>query len=276
MRPRLSTAMRYAILLLALLVFAYPLLWMLFTAIRPEGEILAHPFGLPLKPTADHLALVLRSGGFGRAYVNSLLLCAASVAVATACAAGAGFALARLDPPWRGGWLLLFVIGMMVPIHVMLVPLNRLLGPGGFGWRGSLWVPLGPYVAFSLPVSVLILRNAFRHVPEELFEAARIDGCGRWRMFASVALPLVRPALATVVIFNALTLWNEFAFALTLIADQRDRTLPLALWQFKGEHGMYVGQTCAALCVSVVPLLLVYAVAQRHIIRGLTAGATKG
>jgi ABC-type glycerol-3-phosphate transport system permease component len=90
-----------------------------------------------------------------------------------------------------------------------------------------------------------------------------------------VALPLVRPALATVVIFNFLTMWNEFAFALTLITKESMRTIPLALWNFSGERGTYLGQMCAALCVTIVPVLLVYAFAQRQIIRGLTAGAVR-
>lgn len=274
--PRAGTIVRYAVLLLALLICGYPLVWMLFTAVRQEGAILANPFGLPLTPTLESMRLVLQTGGFLRAYANSLLVCTAAVAASTLGAAAAAFALARLPLRGRGAFLLLFVIGMMIPIHVTLVPLNRMLGAGGLGWKQSLWVLLGPYVGFSLPISLLILRNAFLRLPDELFEAARMDGCGHWRLFLSIALPLVRPALATVVIFNALTLWNEFAFALTLIADQQDRTLPLALWQFQGEHGMFLAQTCAALCVAVVPLLLVYTFAQDHIIRGLTAGATKG
>jgi raffinose/stachyose/melibiose transport system permease protein len=103
-----------------------------------------------------------------------------------------------------------------------------------------------------------------------------MDGCSAWGLFWRVSLPLVRPALATVVVFNALTLWNEFAFALTLIRDDpAGYTLPLALVRFRGEHATEMARTCAALCVAVLPMLAVYALAQRHIIRGLTAGAVR-
>ena len=153
--------------------------------------------------------------------------------------------------------------------------MNRLAGPAGLNIKDTSWALIGPYVGFALPISILILRGAFAEIAQDLADAARIDGCSAWGVFWHVAVPLSRPALATVAIFNFLTMWNEFAFALTLVNRGSLRTLPLALWQFQGEHGMYVSQTCAALCVAVLPVLLVYALAQKHIIRGLTAGALK-
>jgi raffinose/stachyose/melibiose transport system permease protein len=150
------------------------------------------------------------------------------------------------------------------------------MGPNGLRLKGTLWALIGPYVGFALPISILILRGAFEGVPKELMEAARMDGCNAWGVFRHVGLPLVRPALATVVIFNALTMWNEFAFALTLLGP-KSPTLPLAITQFQaqGENANDLALTCAALTVSVLPLLLVYFLAQKHIIRGLTAGAVK-
>jgi len=272
---KVGRTFRYAALCIALAVSGYPLVWMLLTALRVEGDALDTPFGLPLVPVFDSVAIVLRSGAFGRAYLNSVVVCGLSVVVAVTVGAMAAYGLARLRPPGRVGWYLLFMAGMMVPVHVTLVPLNHLLGPAGLGLKGTMWALIGPYVGFALPVTIAILHNAFAQLPEEFFEAARIDGCSQWRTFTSVALPLARPAIATVAIFNALTMWNEFAFALTLVVGEKNRTLPLALWQFRGEHGMYVTQTCAALCVTVVPMLVLYVFAQRHIIKGLTAGAMK-
>ena len=274
-RCRAGRVLRFLVLAAMTVLAGYPLLWMLFSALREEGAVLAAPFALPLSPTLKNFAAVLRTGAFGRAYLNSLLITGGSVALAAAVAAMAAFAFSRLR--LRGATLLFFIFlaGMMVPIHVTLIPLNRLLGPDGFGFKGTVWVLLGPYVGFALPVSILILRNAFDQVPDDLLDMARLDGCSDWGIFLHVALPLIRPALATVVIFNALTIWNEFAFALTLITEQADWTVPLALWRFKGEHGMFVARTCAALAVTVVPLLVLYVLAQRHIIRGLTAGAVK-
>lgn len=277
-RPRARTfnsLLRHLVLLAFLLLGGYPLLWMALSALRHEGDLLRHPFSLPETVTLENFAGVWATGGFGRAYLNSFVVCGVGVVVATLAAALAAFAFGRFR--FRGKeWLfLLLLAGMMIPVHITLIPLNRLLGPAALGLKDSYWALIGPYVGFAIPVSILILRGAFAALPQELFDAAQMDGCSWWRAFWCIGLPLVRPALATVVIFNFLTMWNEFVFALTLISDRNMRTLPLALWEFKGEHGMVVTQTCAALCVAILPVLFVYAAAQRHIIHGLTAGAVR-
>lgn len=270
----MKKALRYLVLLLALLIMAYPLLWMVMAAFRPEGQVLEHPFALPANLTLENLSAVWRTGIFGKAYVNSLLVCCIGVAATLACGAPAAYAFAQLRFRAAHALFLLFLLGMMIPIHVTLIPLNRLLGHAGLGLKGTLWALIGPYTGFALPITILILRGAFEGLPRDIMDAARIDGCGPWRTFLRVALPLVRPALATVIIFNFLTMWNEFAFALTLL-DPSDPTLPLAIARFKGEHGIEITRVCAALSVVVLPMLLLYCVAQKHIIRGLTAGALK-
>ena len=272
---RLSGPLRHATLILFLIVAGYPLVWMAFSAVRPEGEARADPFGLPVHATGRNLAKVFRSGHFGRAYLNSVIVCGASVVLAVAFASMAAYAFARMRFRGRHILFLLFLAGMMIPTHVTLVPLNLLMRSGALNLKGTYLALIGPYVGFALPISILILRGAFEETPIELEDAARIDGCSTWGVFWRVALPLARPALATVVIFNLLTMWNEFAFALVLASDASVRTLPLALWRFSGEHDTNLAETCAALCVAVAPLFLVYCLAQRHIIRGLTAGAVK-
>ena len=333
--------LRHLLLLLCLLLSAYPLLWMTLASLRTDADVLEHPFAWPsswqLRSYGDvlaaggfgsasdnltlllaafplaaaaflwmadlvqfrlrlwHLPFLLALGGallaaqrhpalhralqarpgFANAYLNSLTLCIAAVTAAVMLAALAAFALSRLK--FRGSNLLFltFMLGMMIPVHVTLIPLNLLLGPQLLNLKGSPWALVGPYVAFAIPVSVLILRNAFDAIPADLLDAAQIDGCTPWLIFRHIAIPLANPALATLVIFNFLTCWNEFAFALTL-ADSRRPTLPIALHHFKGEQGsLDIPVICAALVISVAPLLIVYACAQRHIIRGLTAGAVK-
>jgi len=270
----LRSLLRYAVLLIFLLLTGYPLVWMVLTAVRSEGQVQQAPFAFPSAIHLEHLQDVLTNSIFPKAYVNSVIVCGLGVLVAVALATLAAFAFAHLQFPLQRLLFLLFLAGMVIPIHVTLIPLNHLLSSQALHLKGTLWALAGPYIGFALPISILILRGAFAEVPVELLEAARIDGCGPFRILWHVALPLVRPALATVFIFNFLTMWNEFAFALTLLGPNTP-TLPLAIAQFKGEHDIEIARTCAALTFAVLPLLLVYCLAQKQIIRGLTAGAVK-
>lgn len=265
---------RHLLLLLFLLFTAYPMLWMAMCAFRTEGDAQARPLSIPAKFVLDNMANVLHNGSFGSAYINSLILCVVSVAVAVTFAALAAFAFAQMSFKGKNLLFYLFILGMMIPVHVTLIPLNRLLGSSGLGIKGSLMALAGPYIGFALPVSILILKGAFSSLPKDLLDAARVDGCNAIQVFLHVALPLSRPALATVIIFNFLTMWNEFSFALTLLGPGV-RTLTLALNDFKGEHDIMITQTSAALLLVVLPLIVVYVLAQKHIIRGLTAGAVK-
>jgi raffinose/stachyose/melibiose transport system permease protein len=277
-RPRLHThsvfILRHLLLLAMLVVAAYPLVWMCLAAFRLEGDAQMRPLGWPSPWTWQNFAQVFRSGSFGSAYRNSLLLCSSSVLLSIAVAAPAAFAFAQCRFRGRHFLFVLFLFGMMIPLHVTLIPLNRLLGSGALNFKGSLWALVGPYVGFALPISILILRGAFAALPRDLLDAGRIDGCSAWGVFRHIAMPIARPALATVIIFNFLTMWNEFAFALTLLGPGQS-TIPLALSEFKGEHDVQITLVSAALCLVVIPLLIVYVFAQKHILRGLTAGAVK-
>ena len=273
-KNRTAFILRHIFLLVFLIFTAYPLIWMALCAFRTEGDAQENPLALPSNFVFSNMANVLHSGSFGSAYINSLILCTASVVLAVTISALAAFAFAQMSFKGKNLLFYLFILGMMIPIHVTLIPLNRLLGSSGLGIKGGLAALAGPYIGFALPVSILILKGAFSALPKDLLDAARVDGCNAVQVFLHVALPLSRPALATVIIFNFLTMWNEFAFALTLLGPGV-RTITLALNDFKGEHDIMITQTSAALLLVVLPLIVVYLFAQKHIIRGLTAGAVK-
>ena len=267
----------YAVLGFYLVVTLYPMVWMVFTGMKTERQAMAHVWGPPAPPTLANLREAWRRGAFRRAYLNSIVVSVTAGALSVAASALAGYALARLRFAGRRVLFYVFLLGMMIPVHVTLVPVLRLLS--ALHLRGTYWAVVGPYVGFALPLSIFVLRGFFEQVPRELEEAARVDGCSTLRVFWHVALPAARPALATVVIFNFVTMWNEFIFALTFIRDNKlCSTLPLALNQFSegAEGGRVISQTCAAMTISVLPLLVVFFFAQKHIIRGLTAGALKG
>jgi len=297
MRKRIPLAiLRYAVLAGFALVAVYPLFWMFTTSFRTQAEVDIDKWALPRGVVLDNFRTVFVEKGFGRYILNSVIVTGAAVLLTLVAATLAGFVFARLR--FRGRTLLFFIFlaGMMIPVHIVLIPLLKIFGSiqlhlvlwaRGTGMprhammrllmvfeHGSLIVT---YVAFSLPLSIFIFRGFFERVPAELEEAARIDGCSAFGVFWHVMLPLARPAVAVVTIFNVVTLWNEFVFALTLLHTDALRTIPLGMFVFSQEQlGPPIPLLCAALSVSVLPMLLVYVLAQKHIIRGLTAGAIKG
>jgi raffinose/stachyose/melibiose transport system permease protein len=133
-----------------------------------------------------------------------------------------------------------------------------------------------PYIAFGLPLQILVLRGFFRLVPNELLEAARVDGASEWRIFWQLMLPLSLPALAALAIIDALATWNEFLLALVLISSKDQRTVPLGLMQFQGEHSSQYTLLMAGVVISIIPVLIIFLFLQRYFVTGLTAGAVKG
>ena len=168
-----------------------------------------------------------------------------------------------------------FIVACMsIPIHITLLPLYLMSVKTGL--YDSIWALIGPYVAFNLPISVFILTTFMATIPKELEEAAEIDGCGRYQMFGKVMLPLVKPGLATLVIYDGVNIWNEFSFALTLTQSAANRTLPLAVNEFQGQYTMNTPMILTVLFISILPMIIVFIFGQDKLIKGMMAGAVKG
>jgi len=222
--------------------------------------------------------------------LNSMIVTALAVVVILLLSAPAAYALSRLQFRGAGALLALIMSGLLIPVHAVLVPLYQ-FNPGSLllkglaaHWSAAAWVGehfgdwvavLGPYIAFGLPLTVLLLRSYFLSIPNELSDAAVIDGCGHLRTLWSIFLPVARPAIATVAIFQAAWIWNELVLAMVFIDQPPQRTLTIGLMSFQGEHATDWGVVLAGVFMAVVPVLILYFVFQKHIIKGLTAGAVK-
>ncbi len=275
-RVRTRCAIRALVWALAglwLAVTLVPLVWVGLTSLKTPAEYSASPLGLPPSPTVANFARVGAESSFGRFYVNGLVVTVVAVVVTTVASALAGYALARVRFRGAGVLLALFLLGLVVPIHATLVPLHRM--ESVLGLRDTLLGLIFPYVGFSLPVGVMIFRGFFLGLPREVEEAAAMDGAGRLRIIFEIALPLARPAAATVVIFTSVTLWNEYAFALTLLSNPAHFTVPLGLDSFGDAYAADVPLTCAAIAMALGPILGIYLLAERHITKGLAAGAIR-
>lgn len=272
-REQVLCGAKYLLLTAGLAVAAYPLFWMITTGLKGPEQA-GDWWGLPHRLDLGNFTRVWKQGDFLVWFWNSAVVSAASMFLTVALAAPAAYALSTIKFFGRGLVLLLFSAGMMVPVHVTLIPLLKLFQATGlYDTRCGL---IAVYVATSLPVAVVLLAAFFRDIPRELREAAALDGCGPWRTFSCVALPLARPALIGVAMITLVNVWNEFALALVLLQSPAHYTLPIGVQNLRGEFGSDVPLVAAALAIAVLPPLVVYAVAQRQLISGLTGGAVKG
>jgi N-acetylglucosamine transport system permease protein len=277
---------RRGIVTLALLLFALtvilPLLWMLMTALKSNPETFASPWALPRAPSWENFAKAWSEAGIQSAFLNSIIATLVTLLILLPTGAMAAYIFARY--PFRGakGLFALFMGGMMFPIFLAIVPLFLLLARiGDWVWwlglntRGGL---IAVYVAYSLPFTVFVMTGFFQTQPRELLEAAQIDGCGHAAAFWRVMLPLAKPGLVVVGIFNAIGLWNEYPLALVIVSSDELRTLPLGLAKMAmSEHYQSDwGALFAGLVIVMVPVLAVYWLFRDRIHETMVAGALKG
>jgi raffinose/stachyose/melibiose transport system permease protein len=204
---------------------------------------------------------------------NSLIVSVVSVGAATMLGAMAAYPLAMMDFRLNRPLYLLFIAGLMIPVHAVIIPVFVLTLQ--LNLYDSLSALIGPYIGFSLPITVLIVTQFFSEIPKEIVEAASIDGASHFRKFRTIMLPLSVPALSTVAIYNLIFIWNEFIFALTLTSSSERATLPVGLRQLFGQYSVNVPAVMMALTLASLPVLLFYLFAQERVIEGLTAGAGK-
>jgi raffinose/stachyose/melibiose transport system permease protein len=175
---------------------------------------------------------------------------------------------------WRARFLRfvngLFLMGLAIPLQATIIPIYLIIIK--MHLYDSLLALILPSIAFAIPLSVLVLANFIRDVPKELFESMRIDGATEWATLWRLAAPLTRPAIITVTVYNALTIWNAFLLPLVLIDNPDRRTLPLALWNFQGQYSVNVPAVVAAVVLTTLPILVLYAFGRRQLLSGLAAG----
>lgn len=257
-----------------LVITFFPFWFMVASSFKGSLETYTSPvWALPIKPSiANYLAVV--SGGFFHYLGNSILVVSISVILILLLSSMAAYVFARL--PYRPAQALfgLIVAGLAIPVHVTLIPVYTLTTK--LGIYDTPWALIGPYVAFSLPLSIFILTEFVRQIPRELDDAARVDGCSPARTFFSIILPLTTPGMATMAIYNTVMLWNEFVFAYTLTSSPAQRTLPLAIWEFQGQYASNIPAIMSVLTMTALPMIIAYAFGQERIIKGMMAGALKG
>ncbi|WP_412535382.1 carbohydrate ABC transporter permease [Micromonospora zamorensis] len=258
------------------LLTVLPLLWMFISSFKTNGEILSDPWGLPGALHWDNWARAWTGAHIGRYFLNSLVVVAGSVSLTMLMGATAAYVFARYEFRGRQVVYYLFVGGLMFPVFLALVPLFFVVRNAGlFGtWKGLILV----YAAYSLPFTVFFLTAFFRTLPTTVAEAAMVDGCGHFRLFFRVMLPMARPGMISVAIFNFLSHWNQFLLPQVLMqGDDSKWMLAQGLFALSVSQG-YAGDYArlfAGLSIAVLPVLAIYVAFQRQVQAGLTAGQLK-
>jgi raffinose/stachyose/melibiose transport system permease protein len=230
-------------------------------------------FHLPDPWYGQNYIEVVTNGFFGY-FIRSVWVVALSLVLMLIIAAFASYPLARMSFRMNALIFAGIVAMMSVPMHVTLIPIFKMTTD--IGLYNTDWALIGPYVTFALPMSVFILTAFMKTIPHEIEESAEIDGCNRYQNFFVMILPLSKSGLATLSIYNGVSMWNEFAFANTLLQSPEVKTLPLALGQFKGEHSLDIPMILAVLTLSVLPMIILFIIFQDKLIKGMMAGAVKG
>ncbi|GLY47070.1 carbohydrate ABC transporter permease [Lentzea sp. NBRC 102530] len=257
-------------LALYLLFTLIPFYWMLVFALRPTGNTSLVPWPI----TFEHFDTVWNGIGFGLFFQNSLIIGIGTLVTVTVFALMGGYALARFRFKGQRVFLLALLCTQFIPGAMMLIPLFVIFKNAGL--LNSLTGLVIADTAFQLPLALILMSGFVRNVPVELEEAAMVDGCTRLRAFFAVTLPQLRPALVAVGSFAFIGAWNNFLFALMFASRQDKFTLPVGLSYALGEFNTDFGALAAGGVVAAVPVVLVFAVVQRFLVQGLTAGAVKG
>lgn len=267
--------LRYFALIVGSAIMIVPFLYLFATSFKPQLYLFEiPPQFIPQHPTLNNYTTAWTSNSFGHYFANSVFVSVVSTGLSVLLASMMAYAFARFN--FRGQnvmfWLLL--IGLMVPGMMLLIP--QYLLANQLHLIDSLVGLIVFYVATNLAFNTFLLRGFFEEIPWELEEAMIMDGAGAFRRFFRLILPLSRPALATVSIFTFLACWDEYVWALTIINDPNKRTLPIAISIFQGQHLTNWGLVFAASTITIIPVILVFAIFQRQFVRGLTADALKG
>jgi raffinose/stachyose/melibiose transport system permease protein len=268
------SVLKYAVLIATAFVTLYPLLWVLLNSFKANTELFTSPWGIPKEWHPENYANAWTTASINIYFFNSVIVSITSLFFSLLLSTTVSFAITRLKFKLSTAVFLVFTVGMMIPVHATLIPIFLMFSR--IRLTNSLYSLIIPYTAFSLPIAVMIFTGFFKTFPRELEEAAVIDGSTIKGMFLRITLPMCKPCIATVAIYNFLGMWNELNYALVLIRSRSKMTLPIGMTGFKGQFTTDFTGIFAAVIITIIPTIMIYIAFNKQIIEGMTIGALKG
>ncbi len=264
----------HIVLILWSLIVLFPLWILIINTLKVKKEIYGNPFGIPSTWTLENYQYVMGDSNFFNYFRNSFLVVIISLTLILLLGSLCAYGLAHWRTKMSGAIYFAIIIGMMLPIKIATIRLLEMMKT--FGLLNSLWSLFPVYIAMGIPTAVFILTGFIRGLPGELYEAGYMDGANRFKIYWKIVLPLIRPALATVAIYNLVPIWNDLWFPLIFINQESQKTVLLAVTKLQGQYTTDWPKLLAILSLSALPVIVLYLSMSKQFIRGLTAGAVKG
>ena len=261
------------IFVVAIIACLYPFIWMILNAFRTSKELFQNPLGFPQTFDFSIYRVAWERANFSNVFLNSIIVTVGSIILVLITAAPAAFALARIKFKSNAFFQRLFTSSIIISTQIILIPLFFIVRD--LGLYNNLASVILANSALALPIVIILFTGFFKEIPKEIEESAHMDGCSSYRFFFSFIIPLSKPIIITVIIFESLWSWNEYIYSLTFLKSESVRTIPLQLSVFFGMYSTEWTQLFAALSISIAPLLILYLFLQKYFIKGLTEGAVK-
>lgn len=263
----------YIILITVALIQIYPFFWVVTSSFKPASDLAKPAYLLPTEIDLSHYVKAL-SGRLPRYFINSVVIAVCVLIGLVGIGSPAGFALSKMRFKYAEQVTSFFLFGMMIPSFACLVPMFRMYNT--LGLRNTYWALIIPQVGFGLPLCIFLYKSFMSRIPDDLTEAATIDGASNWYIFKGIVFPMSKNVTMTTLTYNFIGIWNEFTYANTFMSSNEMKTLPIGLNDFVGEMGMVDwGGTFAAITISILPTLILYVFLNKQMIAGMTAGAVK-
>jgi len=273
-KVKVSTVLIYIFFIFMVVIYLAPIFWIALTSLKTRPEIYKSPFGWPEAFQWGNYAVAWKAGKLGIAMMNSFFVCVITLILTMLIGSMAAFAIGRMRWKLSGAAMIYIMVGMMIPVHCVLIPLFVRFAK--IGLNNNLWGLILPYLTFSLPTAVFIMTGFFRSIPNELLESACIDGCNIYQIFFQICFPLARTGLFVTGLMTFIGNWNELLLALVFVSDDMKKTLPVALTKFVTPYQTNYDKMFPALMIAIIPTIIVYTLFSNQIVDGLTTGAVKG
>jgi raffinose/stachyose/melibiose transport system permease protein len=265
---------RYILLTIFMLMVLLPIWGMLSSAFKTDTQIVGSPFGLPESWTLENFQKAWTVGKFNVFFKNSIIVTSAVVVSSVFLSILSGYSFGQLPMPAKGLLFSIMLVGYMVLFEAVIIPLYNWMNT--LGLRNTYWALILPQVGLSVSFGTLWMSSFFETAPQELVDAATIDGCNRWQILWQILFPLARPSVTTLIVLIFMWTWNEFLLALVMVQTEAMRTLPVGLAFFQGKYTSNLSLMAAGAIIVALPTVIIYIIFQRYFIKGMLGGSIKG